>query len=413
MNLVPAAHGVGIAFDALRANKVRALLTTAGMVVGVATVMAMASVVTGVRGAVTEELAAIGPDNFVVERFDMTRIRFAELGEGKAPWAGAPAITLREVELLARLPTVRTATPSVSGTTHLRLGRTTAAGVDVEGAGTDWPEYQAGSFVWGRNFLETEVRRSAAVVVLSEALAREVFGRTQPTAPEVRLGGLTFRVVGVYREKGSVLADVTGRRLVTPYTTATKHLNVDHEWLEARVVPEAGVPRARAMNDVTAALRSARGLRSIEPSNFALVRQEAVQALFDDTTRAFFAVMLVLSSLGLVVGGVGVVAIMMISVTERTREIGVRKALGATRRAILWQFLVEAVTVTVVGGAAGIVLAGGGALLLERLTPVPASVPIWSVAAGLCVSALCGMVFGIAPASRAARLDPVVALRRQ
>ncbi len=412
MNLSTAAHGVGIALDALRANRVRTLLTTAGMVVGVATVMAMASVITGIRAAVMEDLVAIGPENFVVERFDMGGVQLGDFGEGRAPWAGAPAITLREAELLTRLPAVRSATPSVSGSADVRLGRTTVPGVDVEGSGTGWPDYRAGVLVWGRNFLDAEVERSAPVAVLSEGLAREVFGGPVPTAP-LLLGGTAFRVVGVYREKGNLFAAETDRWLVAPYTSAVKHLPVDDEWLEVRVVPEADVSRASAMTDVTAVLRSARGLRPGEPNTFALTGQEAIQGMFDDTTRAFFAVMLLLSSLGLIVGGVGVIAVMTISVTERTREIGVRKSLGATRRAILWQFLVEAVAVTLAGGSVGILLAGSGTLLLARFTPVPAAVPLWSVLTGLGVSVLCGLVFGIVPASRAARLNPVEALRHQ
>ena len=411
MKLWTVLHGVGIAFDALRSNRVRAVLTTSGMVVGVATVMAMASVIAGVRSAVTEELVATAPGSFTVERFDLSQMRISELGNEKAPWAGAPALTLREAGLLANLPSVRSATPHVSGTTSLRHGRTMVTGLDVEGAGADWPDYRAGNLLWGRNFLDAEVRRSASVVVLSEALARELFGRPEPTVPEVQLGGISFRVVGVYRETGSMMADVTDRWLVAPYTTAIKHLDADQSWLEVRVVPAPLAPPLRAMSEVTATLRTSRGLRAAQPNNFVLITQEAVQSLFDDTTRMFFGVMLALSSLGLLVGGVGVAAIMMISVTERTREIGVRKALGATRREILWQFLVEAVTVTLVGGAVGMILAGSGAFLLAHLTPVPAAVPLWSVVAGLAVSAGCGVVFGIAPAHRAARMDPVDALR--
>jgi putative ABC transport system permease protein len=413
MGLAAALHGVQIAFDALRANKVRALLTTAGMVIGVGTVMAVASVITGVRGVVTEDLVAIGPDNFVVERFDMAEVRLSDMGEGRSPWAGTSPLTMREAEQIAALPSVLTAIPSVDATASLRVGRTTVTGLDVEGSGAQWADYRAGTFVWGRNFLPGEVERSARVLVLSEALALEVFGRAVPTSDAVWLAGVPFRVVGVYRERGNAFADEADQWLVAPYTAAVKHLDADQGWMDVMVVPAAGVRRARAMNDVTASLRASRGLRPLDRNTFTLTEQEGVQEMFDDTTRMFFVVMLLLSSIGLMVGGVGVVAIMMISVTERTREIGVRKALGATRHAILWQFLVETVTVTVVGGAAGIVLAGGGALLLARFTPVPAAVPLWSVIAGLSVCAACGLVFGIVPANRAARLDPVAALRHE
>jgi putative ABC transport system permease protein len=171
------------------------------------------------------------------------------------------------------------------------------------------------------------------------------------------------------------------------------------------------VAQAQAMDEVTVTLRTSRGLRPADENNFALIRQEAISDMVGRFTGIFALVMLVLSSVGLLVGGVGVVAIMMISVTERTREIGVRKALGATRKEILWQFLVESMTVTVIGGAIGMLVGGGGALLLALFTPLPASVPLWSIAAALGVSAVTGIGFGLYPANKAARLDPVDALR--
>jgi putative ABC transport system permease protein len=165
------------------------------------------------------------------------------------------------------------------------------------------------------------------------------------------------------------------------------------------------------MDDVVMTMRSMRGLRPGQPNNFEAVTQERYLEVFNSSTAMVRILMFALSSVGLMVGGVGVVAIMMISVTERTREIGVRKALGATRREILWQFLVEAATLTLVGGVVGMILGGGISLLISTATPLPAHVPIMSVVAALAAAALTGIVFGIYPASKAARLDPVEALR--
>jgi putative ABC transport system permease protein len=165
------------------------------------------------------------------------------------------------------------------------------------------------------------------------------------------------------------------------------------------------------MDEVTATLRSLRGLKPGQDNTFSLITQDKLLDSWHKVSGMFFFVMLVLSSIGLMVGGVGVVAIMMISVTERTREIGVRKALGATRGAILWQFLVEASTLTLVGGVAGMLVGGLVAFALAHLTPIPAHVPIWSIVAALGASAFTGVGFGLYPASRAARLDPVEALR--
>jgi putative ABC transport system permease protein len=177
------------------------------------------------------------------------------------------------------------------------------------------------------------------------------------------------------------------------------------------VSPAPGYTQQEAMDEVVATLRSLRGLKPGQENTFSIVTQDKLLDSWNQVSGMFFLVMIALSSIGLMVGGVGVVAIMMISVTERTREIGVRKALGATRREILWQFLVEAATLTLVGGAAGMIGGGAIAWLVSAVTPIPAYVPAWSIAAALGASALTGVGFGLYPANRAARLDPVDALR--
>ena len=199
--------------------------------------------------------------------------------------------------------------------------------------------------------------------------------------------------------------------MVIPHSTFTKHLDFQKGWMQIRTAPKDGFTVQDAIDDVTAALRTARHLRPGDKSNFSIVTQDKLLQSFQQATSAFFLVMIALSSVGLLVGGVGVVAIMMISVTERTREIGVRKALGARRREILWQFLVEAATLTLVGGAVGMVIGGAVAFAVAKWTPIPASVPLWAIVAALGASAITGVGFGLYPAARAARLDPVEALR--
>jgi putative ABC transport system permease protein len=251
------------------------------------------------------------------------------------------------------------------------------------------------------------------VTVFSTGLAEALFPGVDPVGRSVRIGGDQFTIVGVYEQAPNLFSGTAPIWARVPPTTALKRLEVDEDWMSLLVVTAPTATQERAMDDVTVALRTARGLRPAEENNFTLIRQEAFLELFNRITGAFFLVMLVLSSIGLMVGGVGVVAIMMISVTERTREIGVRKALGATRREILWQFLVESVTVTVIGGLIGLAVGGTGAMLLAAFTPIPAEVPLWSVAAAIAVSAVTGIGFGVYPANRAARLDPVEALRHE
>jgi putative ABC transport system permease protein len=196
-----------------------------------------------------------------------------------------------------------------------------------------------------------------------------------------------------------------------PYGTLVKNVPYWKGWMDFLVTPAESVTVQRALDDVTVAMRAMRGLRPSQPNNFDVVTQEKYLEVFNSSTRMVRVLMIVLSMVGLMVGGIGVVAIMMISVTERTREIGVRKALGATRREILWQFLVEAATLTLVGGMVGMVLGALVAFGVSAVTPLPAHVPVGSVVAALFAAAATGLLFGIYPASKAARLDPVEALR--
>jgi putative ABC transport system permease protein len=410
MNLTSTREGIGIAIDALRSNKVRAFLTTLGIVIGVATVMTMAAAITGFQRMVMEGLDAIGPNNFIASRFDQTAITFVD-GSGKAPWDGKPALTFADAEMIEQLPSVRSVTTSIDTRGEVRVGSRAVSGVQVMGRTADWVDYAKGDFVQGNNFLSMDDQRAGHPVVLAPDLAEQLFPGASPVGRLVRINGREFRVTGVYKMKDNIFAQAQANWVVVPTTTAIKDLDADADWMDFLVVPEAGYTQERAMDDVTAAMRGQRGLRPGEENNFALMKQEAFKATFDRITFAIRMVLLVLSSIGLMVGGVGVVGIMMISVTERTREIGVRKALGATPREILWQFLVESVTVTVIGGVIGLAVATGFAALISAITPVKAVIPLWAIVVSILASGGAGIVFGLYPANKAARLDPVDALR--
>jgi putative ABC transport system permease protein len=259
--------------------------------------------------------------------------------------------------------------------------------------------------------LPADVRSSTPVTVLSVQVAESLFGSLDPVGRTVRINGVPFEVIGVFQLADNIFASFASNLAILPYTAAIKHLDAWDEMLSVFTVPHADVPQQEAIDQVITLLRTSRGLPAADSNNFAVVRQEQMVATFNRFTGVFFAVMLGLSSVALMVGGVGVIAIMMIAVTERTREIGIRKAVGATRREILWQFLFEAVTVTVIGAVIGMAIGGGTAFLIAALTPVPASVPLSAVVAALTMATVAGVLFGLWPAWRAARMDPVVALR--
>jgi putative ABC transport system permease protein len=409
MNLASMKGGVVIALEQLRSNKVRASLTILGIVIGVATVMTMAAAISGFRGSVMESLESIGPKNFIVDRFDQTQVRLVD--NGPPPWEGKPSITFAEAQMLRELPSIRSVATSAGTGGPVKYRSRAVPNVGLQGYSAQWVDYTQGDFVAGRNFLPVDEARTSSVAVLSLGVSDALFPAGNAVGKEVRIRGQAFKVVGVFKPKENIFSGINNDFVVVPTTSAIKRLGADPEWMSLLVVPASGYTQQQAMDDVTARLRVARGLRPGEENDFALMRQEAFGELFDRITGVFFIVMLVLAGIGLIVGGVGVVGIMMISVTERTREIGVRKALGATPREILWQFLVESMTVTLIGGIIGLLIAMAFAALISAATPVPASIPLWAIGASLLAAAVSGMGFGLYPAFKAARLDPVEALR--
>jgi putative ABC transport system permease protein len=282
----------------------------------------------------------------------------------------------------------------------------------VSGFTGNWQQFDGGGDLFpGRNFTENEARAGESVVVVNEELAKALFGDSDPIDKSISIGSEPFRVLGVYHYKASFLSGGDSPRALMPIESARKHLAASYDNIGLAVVPRAASTRAEAIDDVIAAMRLRHALRPASENDFAIITQDQLFATYNKIFGTFFFVMLVLSAVGLIVGGVGVVAIMMISVTERTREIGVRKALGATRGTILWQFLVEAVTLTAIGAVIGLIVGWLTSGLIRTLTPVAASVPPIAIVAALGASCVTGILFGMLPAARAAKLDPVVALR--
>lgn len=412
-------EGVRIAFEAIRTNKIRSSLTILGVGVGVSVVVAFAALITGVRTSLVDAFEAAGPNNFNVMRFDFTAIQIGVGGDERPPWWNRPIITADEADLIARLPTVETALYSYNLGTSVSFEERTLDDIITQGQSAGWPAYTDGDFVAGRDFTPAEVRQSSSVLVMSRALADELFGQRDPIGRSVRLGSPfrgvrdDFRVIGVYQPTPNMFSGAFSHWIVMPHSTGFKRLGASDEQAQILVVPRDDVSITAAQDDVIGALRASRGLGPREENDFALLGSDQILASFNQITGVLFLVMLALSSAGILVGGVGVIGIMLISVTERTREIGIRKALGATRREILWQFLVEAGVLTMLGGAAGLLIGGALAFVVARITPIPASIPLWSVAAALSAAAVTGMLFGLLPAYRAARLEPVDALRAE
>src|SRR3954468_17716198 len=414
--LIQALEGVSIAFDAIRANKGRAALTILGVGIGVFVVVALSSVVHGINESFARDLEAAGPTSFYVWRRPIGG--FQNCSDADAcPERRNPGITLSEIDGMAALPNILAVTSHIgSGASFKYKDRSLNTGIEFYSA--NWTEVDGGDIYPGRSFTHAEDADGARVVIVNDKLAEKLFGDSDPLNKEVMINGVTCRVIGLYHYTASPMGTPTSAgggdspKAIMPIETGRRHMNL---WMRGNnliVKPRQGVALDQAVDDVTAYFRAKRGLRPTQINNFAIVTQDRLMEVYNQLFGTFFVVGLALSSVGLLVGGVGVVAIMMISVTERTKEIGVRKALGATRGTILWQFLVEAVTLTAIGAAVGLVLGVLVAVGVRTAWPsIPASTPATSIALALLASAMTGVVCGIMPAFRAARLDPVEALR--
>ena len=400
-------EGIGIALDSLKASKGRAALTILGIAIGVMVVMVIAAMIGGINRGVSQQLEQLGPRTFFVFRQFQAGIHVEGPGRRNRP----PPLTVQEGQRLRTLPDVAFVGWGDRTQDAVEFGSRRLNSVGITGYTANWLRLSGGDVFPGRSFTDLEAQAGARVAVVNSALAKQIFGVRAPLGQRIKVAGLPFTVIGVYNPPPQLFGQQNTPEAIIPFVVFDKHVPHYRGWMNLVVGPVQGIPVADAVDQVIASMRSMRGLKPAQENNFAVVTQDKLLDSWNQVTGVFFLVMIALSSVGLMVGGVGVVAMMMISVTERTREIGVRKALGARRREILWQFLVEAATLTLVGGATGMILGGGIAMTLKALTPVPAAVPLWSVVAALGASVLTGVGFGLYPAARAATLDPVEALR--
>jgi putative ABC transport system permease protein len=405
-------EGVSIALGAMRANKLRSALTILGVVIGVATVMTVASMVQGIRSQIVNAIEVAGPQVFYVLRF----FTQTPMDPARLPYELRirPILQARDANAVRSVPQIGYAELWLQIFTRLEVAGARTQTMLMYAGDDRFMEILGGTLLRGRLFTRAELT-GANVIILEEQAADRLFGQLDPLGQIVRANGEPLRVIGIY-QKATNIFEPPGQQNAgaIPFRTGRERFRYNESYdLFIAVKAREGVSIPIAKDAVTAALRRARGLRPSEANTFDLVTQDQILDVLGNLTNYFFLAMVALSSVALMVGGIGVMAIMMVSVTDRTREIGLRKAIGATRGEILWQFLVEAATLTLLGGLIGIVVGLAAGEVMKYAMAIDAAVPLWSVGLACAVSIAIGLVFGLYPANRAARMDPVEALRHE
>jgi len=405
-----------MAWSSMRANKLRSLLTVLGVIIGVSTVIAMVSLIQGLNESFKRQVQSFGSNTIYIRKWRPQVI----IGELPDSLRQRKAFTMEDREaILAQCPAVRAVSPLnfLDEPQPVRYRKKETKPTFILGTSQAYQETNGYNVSSGRFFTEAEVEHRSQVCVVGGATLETLFPHQDAVGQTIHIGKVPFKIIGELSTRGRFLGQSLDEIVMIPHTDVRKYFPSDQStFLKGNEVLLNAVAVSpdridEAISQITETLRLRRGLKAHQESDFAALTDDTLLNLYNQVTGAFYLLMIAVAFLSLLVGGIGVMNIMLVSVTERTREIGVRMALGAKRSSILLQFLIEAMALTATGGAIGIMIGFALAKGVDMATPLPSSVPLWSVLAGLAFSGSIGMFFGIYPAMRASRLDPVEALR--
>jgi putative ABC transport system permease protein len=418
---------VRMALETIRTNKMRSTLTILGVVIGITSIVGMTSLIRGFDSSLRESIEQLGPNTIYLSKLSIVSI------SGGAEFDDLmrrPTLTVGDAEAIERLaPSVRTVDIMVGegpqSTTERAFYRgERTSNNQILGTSADYATISFMKLQMGRFFTDPEVTHRRRVVVIGDGPYQVLFGSkgTDPIGKRIRLGAIEYTVIGVMEKRPSPggLDGGQDNIAIIPFSTHQVVFNIDvtRPLRDSRafggiigIMPRDDAPPGQALAEVEEIMRVRHGLKLDEPNDFDVITQDALLKTWEQISQAVILALVVISSIALMVGGIGVMAIMMISVTERTREIGVRKALGARRQEVLFQFLSEAAVLTSIGGLLGILCGSAIGVSINLATGFPISLPWWSFAIGVGFSATVGIVFGMVPAVRASKLDPIEALR--
>jgi len=395
------------ALGTLRANRLRSFLTVLGNVVAVLSVIAVVSVIQGLNRFVAEEFLSTGSHVFTLTKFGMIT-NFEDYIKALR----RPDITYDHARALAsRLNFAAAVVPRFDLSLRAERGRLGADDTPVAGFGGDYPLVGDYPLEDGRHLTESDVAGRARVAIIGRGIAEKLFAGVDPIGRDLRVGGTRYQVVGVLEKRGGALGENRDDVVLVPITTLLRQGGGRYSSCQILVQARSPEELERAQEEAVLQLKILRGLDPWDPPDFDVFSDQQLYGFYEKMTQGIYGLLVGVVSLSLVIGGIVIMNIMLVSVTERTREIGIRKAVGARRRDVVQQFLVEAVVLALAGGIIGVLGGIGVALAVRASTPLPAAIQAWSVAVGLVLATSVGLFFGIYPAWRASRLEPIAALR--
>jgi len=399
-------EGVAIAIKALLANKSRSILTTLGIVIGVLTITVMMMIIQGLNVSFTNQLSVLGTNTIYVDRWPWV------ITDGSWwKYINRPKIKMRDFEYVNEYSKLAEVIGAGTGTRRtIAYGNERLERVEILGGTPGWGQINAFDVEVGRFLTDSDIRAGRKVCLIGKDVQERLFGSINPLGRKIRVGNHLYRIVGVLERKGSMFGDSLDKRIAMPITTFQSVYGHKRD-IQIVIKGRDDVPMEDLIDEVRYLMRRSRSLLPLEEDDFVINRQEVLEEFYKRMTAGIYAAGIIIGGISLLVGGVGIMNIMLVSVTERTWEIGMRKAIGARTTNIMWQFLVESMLICVVGGMIGLGLAALAGLALKSQLPV--SLPIWLSFSAVLFSALVGLVFGLFPAAKAAKLDPIVALRQE
>ena len=402
-------ESVRLALASIWANKLRSMLTLLGNIVAVSSIITVVALITGVNEAVTDAIVSdLGADSFTIQRMGITQNE-----DDFERMRNNPLVTLQDADAVKRFAaSVQSVMAQAQTQTRVSYRDEELETVQVQGVSDEYLDFATFDAERGRMITPTEITRKRPVTLIGWGIADRLFGAEDPIDKKIKVAGVTFTVIGVSKKKGAAFGQSLDEFVVIPLGSYQKLFGT-RQSLQLMVKPRDPAFAQRARDEARVALRVDRGLKPSEPDNFGVMASDSVLGIFQQATQGIAVLLVGIVGLSLLVGGIVIMNIMLMVVSERTREIGLRKALGAKRRDIMSQVLTESITLSLVGGIVGIALGAVFSIIISSFTPVPSSVEMWSVALGVIITAAVGLFFGWMPARRAAMLDPIEALRRE